>query len=318
MSAPPPLQRAEPLRRLLVAGHFNLDDTFTAGRQVPMAAGGAAAYAAVGAWLAGGRVAVVTRVGRDHPTAIVARLERAGIEVHARRLDVPTMASATIYDRLGRRRFRMRNSRADLQQLTPSAQEVLAVPTDAVHLGPLPPATVRAIADGATGPLSLDSHPTLVRADRAGFTNAAAAADVLLLAEAEWRAWLGPGTPHRWLRRAPPGPSIIGVRRGALGALVVDTRRKELWNVPALLAHALDPTGAGDAFCGAFFARWISDNHVASALAIGAAAASVVVEHFGALPALDRREEMERRACAAESRLTVGKWCSRWEVQPDA
>lgn len=287
--------------RVLVAGHFNMDETFvgSVGRRRALAAGGAAAYAAVGAWLAGGHVTVVTRVGRDHPPAIIERMEDAGIEVRVGRHDVPTMASATIYDRLGRRRFLMRNPRADLDLLTPTAQEILAVPADAVHLGPLPAMTVLAVAQAGPRPLGIDAHPTSIRPDRAGFSAAFAAADVALLAEGEWRAWLGPATFDDWLRRAPLGPSIVGVRRGASGALVHDTTRGSSWRVPALRVTVVDPTGAGDAFCGAFLARWVCGDGMARSLSVATAAASIVIEGFGCLAALDRRDEMEGRASAA-------------------
>lgn len=72
-------------------------------------------------------------------------------------------------------------------------------------------------------------------------------------------------------------------------------------HVPAYPTRAVDPTGAGDAFAGAFVATLASQGEQALALAArrGAAVASIAVEDFGPR-ALERasRAEIERRARA--------------------
>jgi sugar/nucleoside kinase (ribokinase family) len=81
---------------------------------------------------------------------------------------------------------------------------------------------------------------------------------------------------------------IVVIKRGAAGAMAgaADGPR---WSVPARAVEAIDTTGAGDAFCGAFLAAWLGDRAVEPALCAGVHAGSRAVTILGGRPPVDPR-----------------------------
>jgi ribokinase len=71
--------------------------------------------------------------------------------------------------------------------------------------------------------------------------------------------------------------------------------------------RVVDETGCGNAFCGAFAASVASGDGIAEGLALGHAAASIMLEHVGVPPGgfEEYREEAERRAARARAATTA-------------
>ena len=91
------------------------------------------------------------------------------------------------------------------------------------------------------------------------------------------------------------------VKLGARGALVFDKAAGQPVLVPVLQADAIDPTGAGDSFCGGFLAGLALTGDPVRAACFGAVSASSIVSRFGvdgALP-FDRTACRERVAAHA-------------------
>jgi ribokinase len=88
------------------------------------------------------------------------------------------------------------------------------------------------------------------------------------------------------------GPDIVETL-GADGARFGDQV------VPALAADVVDPTGAGDAFCGTLAAALASGSDRADAVARAVAAGALAVERAGAVPSLPTSAEVEARIRAA-------------------
>jgi sugar/nucleoside kinase (ribokinase family) len=104
------------------------------------------------------------------------------------------------------------------------------------------------------------------------------------------------GTRGAALALAGYGPSVVAIKRGAAGSYVFDSRRRVGYHIPAYAARVVDPTGAGDAYCGGFTVGLIETGSVALAGLFGAVAASFTLEGYGALHALsvDREDAVER------------------------
>jgi 2-dehydro-3-deoxygluconokinase len=85
------------------------------------------------------------------------------------------------------------------------------------------------------------------------------------------------------------GAKIVALTLGRDGALVATTARREI--IPSLAVEAVDATGAGDAFDGAFLAEFSNskDPFVAGRFAVAAAALST--RGYGAIAPLPKREE---------------------------
>jgi sugar/nucleoside kinase (ribokinase family) len=48
------------------------------------------------------------------------------------------------------------------------------------------------------------------------------------------------------------------LRRAEEGAIVYHGETGERWHIPAVETAVVDPTGAGNAYCGAFLAGWVT------------------------------------------------------------
>jgi len=99
---------------------------------------------------------------------------------------------------------------------------------------------------------------------------------------------------RRLLARGPRG---IGVKMGARGMRYMPYGGKEWTQIPTYPTQAIDPTGAGDAFCGGFLVGMAKTGNPVQAALYGAVSASFIIEDFGVLHALSVDEE------EAQSRL---------------
>jgi ribokinase len=95
-----------------------------------------------------------------------------------------------------------------------------------------------------------------------------------------------------------------GVRRvvitlGARGAFVSDNGKAQ--TIPAFSVKAVDPTGAGDAFCAGLALGLVEGRDLAEAARMGSAAGALCACVPGAMRAMPTREDLERLLCGEAS-----------------
>ncbi len=83
------------------------------------------------------------------------------------------------------------------------------------------------------------------------------------------------------------GCEIIVIKRGERGQLLYDSASRKRWEIPAYPVQTIDPTGAGDAFCGGFLAGFRHTFDPVQAVVHGNISASMVIEGHGPFYALD-------------------------------
>ncbi len=176
-----------------------------------------------------------------------------------------------------------------------------------VHLGPNLPEAQLTLAraarrHGLTVTCDPGFHAATLSADQRD--ELLELADAFLPSEKEL-AVLCPGMEAkaalRWL--AARARSIVGVKRGAQGALLLRKGESEPIHVPVVPVTALDPTGAGDAFCGGFLAGLVLGDDLVHAGLRGAVSASLAIECAGAIQPAGRGDEAARRLRTASSHL---------------
>lgn len=120
--------------------------------------------------------------------------------------------------------------------------------------------------------------------------------DAFLPSEVELAAIL-PGMPteQALARVAARCRGTAAVKLGPRGCLVWDKAAGVPVGVPIVPTHAIDPTGAGDAFCGGFLAGLVETGDSVLAAAYGAVSASLIVSRHGADGALP----IDRATCRA-------------------
>jgi sugar/nucleoside kinase (ribokinase family) len=299
---------------IVVAGNLTLDDTVTPDGAFAAAPGGDALYASLGVCAWGRTPVLLTLIGDDYPAAHLERIAAAGVDVsHVRRTAGPTVHYRVTYGPDGTRLFEWISTEDRLLLTSPTPADygrlvgaawlhVAAMPIDAQEV---------AVAAGraAMVPMSLDPHeeyivgfegrlaslvegvsfmpselearllfPDLVAAD--GLDLGFAAAERL----DEWR------------------PALVAIKLGAVGS-VVRWRGRSV-HVPAPEVPVIDPTGAGDAYCGGFVAGWLPTGSPEVAAACGTIAAADTIGAFGAFS--DRGGAGPRFARMAELLIGAG------------
>jgi sugar/nucleoside kinase (ribokinase family) len=95
------------------------------------------------------------------------------------------------------------------------------------------------------------------------------------------------------------GARWVVVKNGKAGILLVNGRSHTITPFPAFHPandpRLVDVTGAGDSFCGGFMVGLARTGDPAQAVPYGLVAASLVIEGYGALYALSRKEEAHTR-----------------------
>ena len=274
--------------------------------------GGNVLYAAAGArlWIEPERIGVVTRVGEGCPFEPRTHLARVGIpHVSVVATGREQLVEWFLYEEDGSRRSLPRNRAlrdtggegagarsaylSHLEAQSPSAADIPSewLPAGAVHLAPQVFArheeSLRALVPRA-GFVSVDPSPhyTAGRSVEALARALAPAATAFLPSEQEVAhllredGWTGLGQ-----RLAAAGFPEVVVKRGVAGAILCERGRHPV-EVPAQRVEVRDPTGAGDAFCGAYAACRLQDVPPAEAARRATVAASLVVECEGADAAL--------------------------------
>ncbi|HET7702069.1 MAG TPA: carbohydrate kinase family protein [Candidatus Limnocylindrales bacterium] len=296
------------MAKVLALGGLTIDWLETpSGRHGP-ALGGNAAYAAIGAHLAGAEASVVAVVGDDYPPELLAQLTRAGIDTTHVRCSAGPSFRVLLDERGPSRTISYLPGSGRNDRLDPVPAQL---PDDltgwAAHLCAIPTASQRGLFDaiGAYGLVTtLDTViiPEQIEPSADELLALAREVSAFLPSRAEVeRLW--PGDVEAVLATLhEAGLSRVVVKMGAAGSIGVDV--DGLCRMPAVETAVVDPTGAGDAYCGAFCALLADGADLRVAMAWGAAAASVVIEDYGAVHALakDGRRRVAERAARLSRR----------------
>ena len=279
---------------VVVAGNLSLDDTITPDGSFGAAPGGDALYASIAVRSWGLVPVLLTLVGDDYPESDLARIASAEIDVgRVRRTDGPTVHYRVTYRTDAYRTFEWISSPDRLLLTSPTAYDydalvgaswlhVAAMPIEAQEVGV-------AAARAAGVPVSLDPHEEYI----IGFEPrlAAMVADVTFMpSELEARLLFPDLASLEALafgfaaaeRLDAWRPSLTAIKLGAIGSVV--RRAGRSIHIPAPAVPVVDPTGAGDAYCGGFVAGWLATRSPEVAGGCGAIAASEAIGAFGAFP----------------------------------
>lgn len=87
------------------------------------------------------------------------------------------------------------------------------------------------------------------------------------------------------------GPSLVALTMGKDGTLVATREARR--HIPARVVKAVDTTGAGDTFDGAFLAEWVKTRDAFAAAHFANAAAALSTQGYGAVAPIPRRAVVE-------------------------
>lgn len=300
---------------LLTVGELTLDDVVVEGGEVSwQQAGGGALYSAVGALVWSQQVGINGVVGHDYPEALLAEIGASGLDLRGvlRSAETASIGLWLLYESDGTRR-QLEKSRggtfADVDRLRQAPAAVGLEPVG-VHVAPQSSqGQVRALGQlserDVVRTLDLLVEPYI---DREPYLSGAAFAEVdafLPSTQEVVDLWGHDDTRAlgRWLA-AHGSPARLVVKRGADGVdVLVDSGT--VLRVPSVVTDLVDPTGAGDAFCGGFLAGLVDTGDLLEAAVRGVVSSSFVCETRGALQAAARFDPATAHSRAATARDAV-------------
>jgi len=290
------------------------DIVFPDGKTAMGTLGGGGPQTAFGMKLWADKVGLVGGVGPDLPAHVQSWLAETGIDTAGLRdsADWPTPRAWQVFVEEGRRTQVWRIPGPAIgQQLGRSLERVPPSYRRAqgFHLGVHPEepdlAFVKALRDlGAT--VSIEPFRATARALTPSELQALLSAGQIFSPNlAEARSLIGPGEPTELIHRlAAAGAAIIALRQGALGSIVYRADTGEAWSIPAVPTTFIDPTGAGNAFCGGFLAGWVQTGDLRLAGLYGVVAASFLIEQVGVpAPRPEIKAEARQRLAALAGRV---------------
>lgn len=291
---------------LAVVGSFSFDSVIALdGRAITGKVGGNALWSSLGARAAGIAPRVLTVVGRGYPAHVLPSLADAGLDVeHVVRIDEAHPVRVTFAHLPGGGRLQpvpremLAPFRPEVREqfvdttttpdvLRRGAPEGIHVPpgwldeVDGWHLPLLPLMRHRSVVErlrSARGYLQSDcpARSDLIGDPYGRMQETASDIDVFLPSTSDVDV-IDPGASSddvvAHLRSV--GSTVIVLKSGADGSLVVVG--ETAWRVPAFADEPIDPTGAGDAFCGGFLVGMMRSGDLVEAAALGSAVASFAV-----------------------------------------
>jgi sugar/nucleoside kinase (ribokinase family) len=328
---------------VVVFGSLTIDNVVRAtGEILPQSAGGNAVYAALGARVWSDSVGMVSRRGEGYHEATLELLRREGIDVEGvRRVEGRHRMNVAfayredggrtrhippeLLDRMDARdraRFFDSSTRADghliLMDFAPDFDDMPVAWREsvrAIHCPSTPLARQAQIAREARAYVSSrrrwigvdspwhDSQKARGKDASVLFPNI----DALLPSEQDFENYR-PGDRHDdvaadLLRQ---GLAALVLKRGPNGCRIYRGPAAEPRDIPAIRVDAVDPTGAGDSFCGGLAAGFVLTGDLSMAAHYGTVSASFCVERPGLEGLLGvSRDEASRRLLALSRRTGV-------------
>ena len=268
-----------------------LDDiVFPDGRTQMGVLGGSGPQAVFGMRVWSDSVGLIASAGRDLSAEALAWFNEAGIDLQAlRRSEFPTPRAWQAMEVDGHRTQVWRVPPAAISDHL--AQDVERIPAvlraaKGYHYGIHPLDADFRFLGGLKATGALLSLEVFKSADRlptaAELEQLVTASDIFSPNLEEARSLLGSLTPPELLAGLlDAGAQVVTLRMGGEGALVGRRGSRSAVHVPAVPVRAVDPIGAGNAFCGGFLAGWRQTGDLARAAAMGAVSASFLVEQVG-------------------------------------
>ena len=289
---------------LVTVGHFAVD-TISSPRITPpiTVVGGPSTYVSIAAAKLGAKVSVISKVGEDFSIEYEKWLETNHVDLSGLQHVANEVTTRFIlqYQNPDKRKLRLRAQAPQImaRDVPPSLK------ANAIHVAPIANELSNSVIKKlrtCTGTLSLDPQGFTRTFDSDGSMHLKRWASAQILKQIdvyksssdEIRMVTGIADLRQAARKiGDHGVKVIIVTKGFEGSLLCVN--DALHNVPAYESpRVIDPTGAGDAYIGAFLAEYIRDKDPLWCASVGSASASFVVEDIGPRRFGDKQETYER------------------------
>jgi len=288
---------------LVTVGHFAIDTILSRKISLPKATlGGPPSYVSVAAAKLGAKVSVISKVGDDFPNEYLEWLQNNDVDLSGlKRVSNASTTRFVLEYKNWERKLRLE---ACAPPISPT-DIPNSLRAEAVHVAPIADEISRRVVTklrGSATVLSLDPQGFVRSFDEKGNVGLKrwkepeilAQVDVFKSAVEEIKAVTEAQDLKSAMKEiADYGTRIVIVTGGMKGSTLFFDR--QFYSIPPCKSKTVvDPTGAGDAFIGAFLAEYVRGKDVLWCASVGSAAASFVVEGVGTERFGERHEVYER------------------------
>lgn len=311
----------------VIAGRLNREYVLPpSGQPLLDSPGGNLLYAAGGLAVWDSSIGLVGRVGEDYPRQWMRALNERGFDIRGIRTlrelqnvdlrsfiaftDTNERSHSNAVSHFARRQGTFPKSllgylppdesRKDPREPEPASPSALDVPKDFrdvryVHICPFDFVSqsqmVNLFKGGSNQTVSLDPAPGyMVPAFWRDLRLVLQGVTIFQPSEDELRSLFWGETNDLWemaRRISEYGPQIVVIKRGSQGQMLYDVPGNHRYELPAYASRMVDPTGAGDAFCGGFLAGFQKTNDPLLSALHGSVSASLKIEGSGPFYELD-------------------------------
>lgn len=274
--------------RIVCLGNLTVDDVVLPDGQTEMGhCGSDAIYSGFGARLWLDEVGMVAPMGTDFPKTHMDHLAKLGIDLSGfPPRPVPSIRCWVLYEHDGRRNIILRSQPEDFLTLSPTMQDIPPswLQAEGFHVAAMELESQEDLMSSLSplaGIVSLDPRIEYIAGNEKRLLDMISKSDIFLPSHVEAEALFG-HTDHRRAARqfAETGCPLVVITEGELGSLVYERATDRFWQIPAHPTRVVDPTGAGDAYCGGFLAEFLISRDPVRAGIAGAVSSSFCIEDF--------------------------------------
>lgn len=287
------------------------DIVFPDGRTSMGVLGGGGLYSVAGMRIWSPNVGILSNVGPDFDTGILAQLDLCATDL--RISSRPTPRAWQLFEEDGLRtqipRIPLADWNTQLAYPADLAEQLQAQGVRAVHLLSRGlPNDPEMIAWIALSGIRISLEPIIedgMDADhRERVLECLPFVEIFSPGIGELRVLMGDVAPGPAIAAiAERGPAIVALRRGPAGSLVYQRDTQRMLRVPAARASVVDVTGAGNAYAGAMLVAWCESGALELAAAAATVSAALTIEQIGPpmiTPALLAEAQQRRDQVLAE------------------
>ena len=256
--------------------------------------GGNALYAAIGAKVWKADPTLICRAGNSYPEFELQKLPAFGIKTCLTRVDYNDIRNWALYEPGGARQFINHISSWSNTDLSVRGDEITddCLGMEGYHVAPMPIQQQISVLERVyrQGVISWDPYiySLFEEAGRKLAYQAMQYVDIFLPSQEEATAMFQSNDMLAAARSfADAGANVVAIKMSTRGSLLYLKSTNEFFQIPIYPCNAIDPTGAGDAYCGGFLTGYLETGDPISAACYGTVSASYVTEYVGALTTFD-------------------------------
>jgi len=288
---------------LICLGNLTIDDVVLPdGAKQWGCFGGDTIYSALGANLWSSRVGFVAPLGSDFPQEHLAHFQTYGWDTRGLvKRSIPSIRNIVSYKDNDNREWVLESDPNDFFALSPTMQDIPPeyLKSRAFMILAMDLAAQENLAPELRkyGRVAVDPQEDYIAGNIARIRAMLKNVDIFLPGQEEVYRILG----HRNYTKAcvefaQDGAGVVVVKMGSDGSLIYSSAGGEYHQIPAYKTTVVDPTGAGDAYCGGFMAKYAQTGDLVASGLAGAVSASFAIEQFGLshMFTLDKQDAQRR------------------------